>query len=474
MPPLLRKIFLIVPPTGLYIREDRCQTPIGHMTTIALRPPIDLLYAAAAFEAEGAECKVTDYPGEGWGLDRLMADLEKEQPDLVLFSITTPGFSEDMAVAREIKARFPKILLAAKGAHFNSLDERALQENPQMDLVFRGEMEEACRELTEGKPWQNVAGITWRDPETGAVHRNLDRPFIQNLDRLHFPARHLAHNALYLRPDTGEMQTTLVTNRGCPFSCVYCLANQVAGRKNRARSVENILDEIQECVEHHGIRNFLFRSDLFTANKKWTLELCAAIRQRGLDIAWSCNSRVDTIDAELLEAMKQAGCWIIAYGVESGSQEMLDHIGKRTDLAAAEKALGLTRKAGILSSIYLLLGLPWENRETIEANRRFARKAPADVLEVFYVYPFPGTTLYQVACEAGLLQDGEIPKTAYDGPCMNTLHLKKEEIAEARNWILKAFYLRPTVILRTLLRARSFRELGNYLHYGLRQLREFF
>jgi radical SAM superfamily enzyme YgiQ (UPF0313 family) len=468
----IRKVLLAVPPTGLYIREDRCQTPIKHMPSITLRPPIDLLYAAAGFEMGGATCTLVDYPAENQDLAGFLDDIRQQQPDLVLLSITTPGFDDDMAVAAHIKEVAPATVVAAKGAHFNVLDRQAFERYPALDLAFRGEYELACRDLAAGRPWSDIEGLTYRTA-AGEMVRTADRPFLEDLDTLPFPARHLAHNALYVRPDTGEMQTTLVTNRGCPFSCIYCLANQVAGRKNRMRSPGNILAEIRECVERYGIRNFLFRSDLFTANRVWLLELCRLIQESGLKIAWSCNSRVDTIDRELLQAMKAAGCWIIAFGVESGSQEMLDRINKKTDLSKARQALAWTRQAGLLSSIYFLIGLPWETEETLAANERFAREINPDVLEIFYVYPFPGTVLHAQAVELGLLCPDQIPQQAYDAPCMDGLHLTREQLTAARNRILSRFYLRPRIIARTLWRARSLRELGNYLWYGLRQIKEF-
>jgi len=470
----IQKVFLVVPPTGLYIREDRCQTPIKHMVTVELRPPVDLLYAAAAFQQAGADCRLVDYPGEKKNVADLFADIREFGAEIVVLSITTPGFQKDMEVAARIKESLPAVLLGAKGAHFNTLDVVSLEENPALDFVFRGEFEPACREIAEGKPWGEILGLTFRAPnDPKEVIRNPDRPFVEDLDSIPFPARGLANNSLYRRPDTGEMQTTLVTNRGCPFNCVYCLANQVAGRRNRTRSVENILAEIEECVNQFGIRSFLFRSDLFTARRDWVLDLCREIQKRGLDISWSCNSRVDTLDPEMLVEMKRAGCWIIAFGIESGSQEMLDHIGKKTDLDTAREALGMTRRAGVLSSIYFLVGLPWETPETLRANEKFAREIDPDILEVFYAYPFPGTNLYEQAVRDGLLEPGEIPREAYDRPAMPSLRLSMEELSEARAHALKDFYLQPHVVFRTLLRSRSLREFFNYVRYGWRQLKEF-
>jgi len=152
-----------------------------------------------------------------------------------------------------------------------------------------------------------------------AARRRRDRPqslacFTRDLDVLPFPTRHLCRNELYVRPDTGAPQTTLVTNRGCPHRCTYCLASQVAGLANRYRSVENVLAEIRECVERYRITSFLFRSDLFTQDAAWVRRLCAAILDAGLQISWACNARVDTVDAETLAWMKRAGCWIASFG----------------------------------------------------------------------------------------------------------------------------------------------------------------
>lgn len=475
----MQKVFLVVPPTGRYIREDRCQTPLDHMTTIALRTPVDLLYMGACFEKGGANCRLVDYPAEERDAGAFLQDVREFGPDLLVMSVTTPGLPDDMAVALQVKEACPDVVIAAKGAHFNTLDEAALREYPGLDLCFRGEYEPACEELARGMGLGDVAGLTFRarleDPTRPAEElvRTPDRPFVEDLDCLPLPARHLVDNRAYVRPDTGEPQTTIVTNRGCPFSCVYCLANQVAGRRNRARSVGNILAEIEQCVEEFGIRNFLFRSDLFTANRAWVLELCSEIERRGLDIAWACNSRVDTLSPEMLAAMRRAGCWIIAFGIESGSQEILDKIGKKTDLDQARTAIRETRRAGILSSTYFLVGLPWDRPETLRANERFARELNPDIVEIFYVYPFPGSPLYAECVRLGLLAEGTIPRQAYDGPAYAPLHMTREELVAARNHALRDFYLRPGVIVRTLLRAKSPRELWNYLRYGVRQLREF-
>ena len=466
----LRRVACVVPPTGRMIREDRCQTPIDKMKTIALRPPIDLLYAAGSLEAAGAEVRVKDYPGEDEGWDAMERDLRAFAPDALVLSITTPTLERDLEAAALAKRVDPKILTIAKGAHFNTLDVKTMEQFPALDAVLRGEYENTCRELGEGRPFETILGMTWRGGD-GSIQRNPDRPFEDDLDSLAFPARHLANNALYRRPDTGELQTTLVTNRGCPFHCIYCLSNQVSGTKNRYRSVQNVMAEIRECVGCHGIRNFLMRSDLFTQNKKWVIELCQAILEEKLDIAWACNSRVDTITPEALGWMKRAGCWIVAYGVESGDQETLDRINKNAKVEDALRAIAMTREAGIKSSIYLLMGLPWDTAELIDKQVDFAKRLEPDYLEIFYIYPFPGTPLYQLAVREGLLREGEVPLDAYADPAMPGLYLSVKEIGRLRGRALRRYYLRPHIIWRTLRQARSPRELLNYVRYGFLMLK---
>ena len=466
-----RTAFGIVPPTGLYVREDRCQTPIGRLKTIALRPPIDLLCAGGAFEAAGATARLADYPAEGRGWQDLERDLADLRPDVLLLSCTTQTLRDDVEAASLAKRVRPETLTVAKGAHFNVLDRESLVSAPHLDVVIRGEIEDTCADLVRGRPLGEIPGITWRGSD-GRAMRNPDRPFPTDLDRLPFPARHLIDNTRYVRPDTRAPQTSVITNRGCPFRCTYCLAGQVAGALNRYRSVANVIAELRECVTRHGITSFLFRSDLFTQNRRWVLELCDAIRSSGLDIQWACNSRVDGVDAELLAAMRGAGCWIIAFGVESGDQTVLDRCEKRAQVDDARRAVALCRAAGIRSSVYLLMGFPWETRASVRALSRFARELDPDVLEVFFPYPFPGTALRRQMIDEGLLGESEFPLDSYHSPAVASHSLGIDELRRLRKRLLLDFYARPGKIARTLWSTRSAGELGNWVRVGLQQLRE--
>ncbi|MCC6953896.1 MAG: radical SAM protein [Deltaproteobacteria bacterium] len=451
------------------MREDRCQTPIAKLKTISLRPPIDLMYAAGSYRAAGADTRLRDYAAEELTWDDFERDVLEFQPEELLLSITTLSLEADVSAAERARAAVPNIRIGAIGAHFNTLDRDSLVRYHALDFVIRNEYESACFELGEGKPLDEILGLTWREP-SGEIVRNAPRPFEDDLDRFAFPARDLIRNDLYTRPDTGMPQTTIVTNRGCPFHCIYCLANQVAGTKNRYRSVAQVIDEIQQCILQFGIRDFLFRSELFTQNKRWVTELCEAIIARRLDIRWACNSRVDTLSPALLRTMRRAGCWIVAFGVESGDQATLDRVQKRAKVEDAFAAVRMTRDAGIKTSAYLLVGLPWDTHETLVQQITFAKALDPDFLEIFYPYPFPGTPLHTLAITEGLIADGEIPQHAYSEPAMRTRHLSIDQLRNFRVHALRRFYLRPRVIARTLAQTRSPREMWNYVRAGVHQL----
>ncbi len=465
---------LIVPPTGKYIREERCQTPIEELHTVALRPPMDLLYMAALLETCDVESHIIDYPArDGATWDDIRADLRRIRPSALILSITTPTLEDDLQAARIAKEIDPSVITLSKGAHFRDLDLETLDAHPELDLVMRGEYEKTVVVLARGTAWAEIPGITYREPSETPV-RTPDAPFIQDLDSIPFPARHRIDNGRYYRPDSGATQATIVTERGCPYPCIFCLAGEVGGKKVRVRSPENVVGEIRECVETHGIRDFLFRSDLFTANRKWVREVCRAILAANLRIDWSCNSRVDTLDEETLRLMKESGCWLVSFGVESGNEMMLEKMKKKADIPATRNAIELCRKVRVKSSVYFLIGLPWEDEATFEDSVRLACELDPDFVEFFYAYPFHGTEFYDLAVEYGLLQPGQLPLEGYNHAAIPTLHLSAERLAVLRREALKRFYLRPRYIMRTLLRARSPRVLFNYFRYGFRQLVDLF
>ena len=344
--------------------------------------------------------------------------------------------------------------------------------HPALTVALREEIEETCLDLANGKPLAEVAGLTWRRPDGRAV-RNPSRGFTRDLDALPFPARHLTRNQLYVRPDTGAPQTTLVTNRGCPHRCTYCLANQVAGLANRYRSVENVLAEIRECVERHGISSFLFRSDLFTQDKRWVRRLCEAILDGGLAISWACNSRVDTVDAETLRWMKRAGCWIAAFGVESGDQSALDRLEKNATVGrgpSRRRALPRGRHQIQRVSIDgLAVGHPRVAGGADRVRDR-ARSRHRRVLLSLSV------SRHAVATPMRRARPPGAGARSRSNPTPTRRSRRRPSAGKSWRPIARrrcgASILRPRKIARTLLGARSPTELRNYVRAGLSQLRQ--
>ena len=189
--------------------------------------------------------------------------------------------------------------------------------------------------------------------------------------------------------------------------------------KNQIPSVVDIIGELKECVNKYHIKSFLFRSDTFTADKAWLTELCHQIKTELPGISWACNSRVDLFNEDIAKKMKDAGCWLIAFGIESGDQKILDRIQKGIKLEQAVKALDICRKTALKSSIYLLLGLPWDTPETIQKSISFTQRLNPDFAEFFYVYPFPGSDLYEEMVQIKLVHKKCFPEKAYQEPAFS-------------------------------------------------------
>jgi len=453
------------------MRDDRCQAPVEGMTAQPNRAPLDLAYMAAMLEQIGVICRIADYAAPKSPWEELEKDLADFKPDMLLVSVTTPTLQNDLAACRIAKKMDPNMLTVAKGAHFASKDDEVLLGHGELDLVIRGESEHAIVEIAEQRELATIQGLAYR--ADGVVKRNADRPYIEveNLDQLPFPARHLLKNELYTAPDTGEPITMINTGRGCPHQCIYCAVTISSGYKLKVRSPKNIVDEIEECVKKHHIRNFFFRADTFTWDEKWVVDLCNMILERGLKIRWGSNSRVDTVSEGRLAAMKKAGCWIIGFGIESGNQEMLDKMKKRAKLEDAEKAIALCKKYGIKTYGLFLIGLPWETMDTVNQTIDFAKKLDPSFLDFNIAYPLPGTEYYRIAKEMGLFNDQDLSKGDYAKPIVRTVTLSTDDLIGLRKKALLSFYLRPSYIFRTLADIRSPRVFANYIRSGVRLIK---
>ena len=465
MPNRKKRILLIYPPSPVLNREDRCQQPTESLLVIPPLPPTDLMYLAAVAEKAGAEAKIVDYSQGG----NFEADLREFQPDYLLINVATPTFKTDIESLTVAKEICPNIITIAKGAAFMTLAQDVMYYVKDLDFIIYGEPEETLRELIIGVAPYRVLGLYYRDDLR--VKFSGARPFNDNLDSLPFPARHLVDNSMYRRPDTGEVQAVIKVSRGCPYHCFFCLATPVSGNKVRKRSPQNIVEEIKECVEKYNIKNFLFWSDIFNIDKHWVMELCQLIIDSGLDIIWSANTRADTADEEMAEMMYKAGCRLVSIGVESGSQEMLNHIGKNITLDDVRITVKIFKKFGIRIYNYFVIGLPWETEDTIEDTIDFAIELDSDFISFYTATPLPGTKFYEYAKDNKLIDSNTSFKNAYYYPAVKTHYLSKEQVFNLHKKALKRFYLRPAYIIKMLLKIKSKKEFMNYFHAGMNLLK---
>lgn len=459
-----KRILLIYPPSPVLNREDRCQQPTKDLIVIPPLPPTDLMYLAAVAEKAGLEAKINDYSQNG----DYEADLKEFNPDYLVVNIATPTLEHDLEAVKKAKEICPNVVTIAKGAAFLTLADRIIKEHNELDFGILGEAENTLKEILEEKPKAEILGLYYK--ENDEVKFTGNRPFIEDLDSLPFPARHLVDNNIYRRPDNNKVQATIKVSRGCPFHCFFCLATPVSGAKVRRRSPENIVAEIKECVEKYNIKNFLFWSDIFNIDKEWTMKLCQAIIDSGLKITWSANTRADTADLEMAEMMYKSGCRLVSIGVESGSQYMLEKMGKKITLNDVRRTVKVFKKAKIRIYNYFVIGLPWETEETVEETIKFAIELNSDFISFYTATPLPGSRFYVYALEHNLFDKETSFENAYYYPAVNTHNLSRERVFELHKSAIKRFYLRPLYILKMLSRIRSFAEIKNYFIAGMNVL----
>ena len=335
-----------------------------------------------------------------------------------------------------------------------------------VDFVVRGEGEytllELVQRLSNEEDWKEVKGISY--VKDGEIVHTPDRPIIKNLDDLPFPARHLFPMEEYLRrwkKTIGYTILNLLSSRGCPYSCFFC-SKEVFGKVYRTRSAKNVVDEVELIAEEYAPDHLFFNDDIFTLNRRRVLQICNELMERELKVDWGCESRVDTVDCELLKAMKKSGCTRIAYGVESGSQRILDILKKKATVEQIKRATSLTKKVGIQVVHYLIIGTPGETMEDIELTKRLIRETKPDYLGVSFFTPFPGSESWKLLEDRLLISDLE-QFDYFDSPVFKHENFSPEELKEIRLEILKEFRTRmllsylisPRKILRLLKEPRK-------------------
>jgi anaerobic magnesium-protoporphyrin IX monomethyl ester cyclase len=374
-------------------------------------PPLSLGYLAAVLEKNHYKVDVIDCLTLKLSYEEFRNEISKRQPDIVGITSTTLMYKPSLQIAKIAKEVCPKCLTVIGGHHVTFEDEKALQECPALDVVARKEGEYTLLELAErveaGKDYYDVLGTTCR--KDGKIIRNPDRPFIENLDELPFPARHF-WPLDYLK-EYGTVMFDLITSRGCSYWCSFCIEVRVHGRKYRVRSPKNVVDELEFLHKTYGAEYFAFVDATFTIDKARTEELCEEIINRKLKIKWVCGTRVDMVTKELLLMMKEAGCVSVWYGIESGTQQVLDDMRKGISLEQTIRAFEWTKQAGLKPDPNAVLGFPGETKETAWETIKFVERLTPDYMGCYTIAtPYPGTPLYDYVKENGWLKVTDFDK----------------------------------------------------------------
>jgi anaerobic magnesium-protoporphyrin IX monomethyl ester cyclase len=353
-------------------------------------PPLGVTYVAAAFAAAGAEVKILDYIVSRYTPEKLKADLDAFRPDAVGATSVTLNFYGAAEIVRTAKRHNPEIVTMMGGPHVSFDAENTLAAYPEIDLIVRGEGEQTIAELTpclkDRNAWSGIKGITFR--QNGRIVVTPQREFIDDLDTLPLPARHLLPLSRY---QALGYPISIITSRGCPYSCIFCQGRRMVGKKVRKISAARIVDEIEQILSY-GINRINVADDLFASDKARVTEVCGEIKKRDLSFTWSAFARVDTVDRETLQIMRETGCDSVSFGVESGNPEMLKRIRKNITLDQVRQAVRLCNDAGIIAHTSFVVGLPGESMETLEETKRFAGSL-GSLYGYHFLAPFPGTTV---------------------------------------------------------------------------------
>lgn len=445
----------------------------------SVSPPIGVLILASVLKGKGHEVKIIDAYARSLAMGRVLEKIRQYSPDALGISFMTPAFDSALSLARAVKKELPEVAIVAGGAHVTAAPETVL-EHKTFDFGVIGEGEITLPDLLDALQRKagisSINGIAFRNGE-GRIVITPRRDFIRDMDEIPFPdwgAVDLSNYRLSPIGVKGRFALPLLTSRGCPCRCTFCDTGGV-GAKIRGFSAAYVIAMMGEVIGKYGISEFVFYDDTFVALKGRTFEICEEIIRRGWRISWSCCARVDCVTREMLEVMRRAGCWQVEYGIESGSQAILDRINKRIQTSKVKDVVRWTRTAGLQTRGNFIFGLPGDTRQTIESTIEFACSLDLDYFQQSFLTPYPGSKIYEDAGNEGMFDR--------DWRKMNNMTINfiprgmtKEELVCLSKEAFRKFYLRPKIaashlswLVRNPGMARNYaRAFGAYIKTVLR------
>ncbi len=440
----MKKVLLITPPYDALERG-------GRMASIAADlPSLGLLYIAAFLRSNGHEVHLYDAQAQKGTAKQILQIIKATRFDVVGISSTTPSITRAGAIAHLIKDNCPDVTVLIGGAHTSAVPEETLACYSAIDAAVVGEGEITLMELLDKWPeksWQEVRGIVSRSED--GYCRGGGRPLIEDLDVLPFPAWDLLtgfpgkfHPASF---KTRRLPAThLLTSRGCPYNCIFC-DSSVFTRKVRFHSVDYVLEMLELLTGKYGIREISVEDDTFTLNLERSIDICTRILEKGLNLSWSCNARIKKMDPQILSLFKRAGCWQMAFGIESGSQEILDFAGKGTSIEQIRETVNMVSRTGISSRAFFIFGFPKETETSLRQTIDFAKSLPLDNISLTFMTPFPGSKISAIASQYGTFEDNWSKMTILESVFV-PFGLTEQLLREYYNRFIREFYFRRRII----------------------------
>ncbi len=425
--------------------------------------PLGLAYLGAVAEQAGHQVTVIDCQGERLTYDTFRQRIAQVPSDVIGVTATTLLYNSAKTIMETAREVHPNAVTMIGGSHVSFWDQNALNETQSLDVIVRKEGEQTFLELLQRmdakKSFDGVLGTTFRGKD-GKITRNEDRPFLHDLDSLPSPAYHLLPLDSYRR--MGKTIFPIVTSRGCVQWCDFCSTVRMFGRGYRTRSPKKVVDDMEALHNKYGESQFTFYDDAFTINRNHTLEMCADIKARKLDVDWDCETRVDAVDKELLEKMRDAGCITIWFGVESGSEKILGKMHKKINREQVKNAFKMAQKAGMMTIASAVIGFPGETEETAWETIDFINSLNPDDIGCYIATPYPGTPMYEEVVKNGWLRVTDFNKYDTATPTFETPDLSMERLREIKYKAHQKFYLRPSYVFKML------RKGGTYGRSGLK------
>ena len=415
--------------------------------------PLGTLYVASSLKQAGHEVRFLD--GAFLSHQAILEAVARFRPEWVGIYATTFGWPKAVRTAGDVKDRHPEVFVCAGGPYPIAAQDRCLAQGPGFDAAVTGEGERTVVEMVErlgsGQSLDGVRGVIFR--HGGGIKANPPRPLAADLDELPFPGRELLGDArLYLPPPAMYRRkpvAVVLTSRGCNRRCIFCFQMDRERKTGiRYRSVENVLEEIELCLRQ-GYREIKFIDDTFAEDRQRAMRLAREIKRRQLDFTWFCSACVNQVDRELLLAFREAGCWAILFGVESGVQRNLNTIRKGTTLAQVRDAVRWAKEVGLGVQTTFVFGIPGETYQEALRTIEFACEIDPDMASFHAITPFPGTHLHDHASEYGTIS-GDLADFTYQGAAFVPHTMTREQIWELRQRAYRTFYSRPAFLVRKL------------------------